>query len=280
MNDAWSSERLAIVGSVLTRYSAYLEPGDRIKLGMEGDPCGTFRSVDDAPTAVVQEVRRDSASGSVHFTAKLEGSGEAIELNNHSVRPEDLWEIDPDYIEAFKERVFQSTQDEADAQVHESADHGTQDATDAERYRSVVNGRLASLEDELSRIQQAEREFRSTMTEVVSELARDLMRSSSGEEVQFAPKYVKRFDQAMDTDEASSHPDLRHDLPEDPTFMGSAGARQEEDKKDKEGDMQEEGQKRRYEGSDADMHQDEKYVFDAVTPLDYHRDMSEPRYDD
>jgi hypothetical protein len=206
MDETWNSERIAIVGSILTRYSAHLEPGDRIQLGMEGDPCTLYRSVDDAPTATVLDVHRES-SGAVRFRAQLDGSGAFVDLNNHSVAPGDLWEIAPSFLDAFKERVFKRTHSENAEEPDKVSESGADEKRDdngahfSEEFRSSIDSRIASIEDNLERLSIAEREFRSTMTEVVRELAGDLLRAKNGDEALFAKKYADKYDKVANEDD-------------------------------------------------------------------------------
>ena len=97
MYDFWDEGRLRIVGDVMQRYGSVLREGDRIKLGMEGDPCDSYRG--EAPRGTVTTVLKDEDSGFVQFWTQLD-DGRQTQLNNRDV--EHVWEIAPEYIETFR----------------------------------------------------------------------------------------------------------------------------------------------------------------------------------
>ena len=97
MYDFWEEGRLRIVGDVMQRYGSVLREGDRIKLGMEGDPCDSYRG--ESPRGTVTTVLKDEDSGFVQFWTQLD-DGRQTQLNNRDV--EHVWEIAPEYIETFR----------------------------------------------------------------------------------------------------------------------------------------------------------------------------------
>lgn len=177
MDPLWDPERLRNVGHVLTRYSAHLAEGDRIRLGMEGDPCTPYRSADDAPRATVTEVTRDGDH--VRFRAQVDGSDELLDLDNRNVS--NVWEIDPDYLDTFRSHVEQPPPE--DEQEKE--------------YRSAIDSQLERLEQRLEDMETTNRAFRETMASTVRALAGDMMRSYRGGKLEFAHQYADRYDLAI-----------------------------------------------------------------------------------
>ena len=104
MTDLWDPERLATVGWIMNRYSDFLRPGDRICIGQEGDPCTTYRSSEDAPSARVENVERE-VDGTVRFRAVMESSGATIQLDNRNVASDRIWELHPSQVDGFRQRV-------------------------------------------------------------------------------------------------------------------------------------------------------------------------------
>lgn len=230
----WDPERLRIVGSVLSRYSAHLAPGHRIRLGMEGDPCSTYRSADDAPRATVVDVRREP-NGEVHFRAQIDGSDGMLELDNLTVAPGRLWEIDPDYLEEFRGYVQAQRSsptgslagslddslaevEDADGEAQENPSRGMDDeprahtpppsaeeeqqpryagANDELEYRSSIDTHFDRLERQMEDIDATNRTFRETMASTVRALAGDLMRAAQGTPIEFAHQYADRYDLAI-----------------------------------------------------------------------------------
>lgn len=181
----WDTERLRIVGSVLSRYSTHLSPGDRIRMGMEGDECSLYRSSTDAPCATVLDVQRDP-NGYVRFRAQLDGSGGVVELDNRNVAPDRIWEIDPEYIETFRGNVERSLQgttnpttnpttDDPIENMDEETVENTHDpepiqSTRFEKYRSSL---MTSLDERLDeRLHTYSEEYRSSLMSTMDERLR------------------------------------------------------------------------------------------------------------
>lgn len=188
----WDPERLRIIGSVLSRYSTYLQPGDHIRLGMEGDPCTIYRSVAEAPVATVLDVQR-KCDGLVQFRAQFRGSEQTFDLDNRSVSPDRIWEIDPDYIDVFRDRVEQQLNQQAKTEAN---DEEVSKHDKSAEFRGMKNS-LESLQKEIAALRDEGTEFRSTMASAVRELAGDLFRASNGESLQFASQYADRYDSVV-----------------------------------------------------------------------------------
>ena len=235
MTDArlWDADRLENIGHILDRYSSSMATGDRVRLGMDGDPLSPYASAEDAPVGTVTEVHRDDATGAVRFRAVLDGSGEAVDLDNQSIAPDRLWEIAPGApLDVYRGRVNAALADGADAAADGEAREAR--AMDEERYRAVqdevarVDDRVGSLEnavgalgDRLVAMDERLRAIGSDMSEGFRHASQDLINVSRGEAAEFAPRFVDRYDAATVVDgarAAESPPhDARHDfeLPDD-----------------------------------------------------------------
>lgn len=211
----WDPERISNIGWLLSRYSEHLQPSDRIKLGIEGDPCGAYRGVEDAPTAIVSHVSRED-SGFVRFTAVLEDSNVEVELDNRNVSPDKVWEIHPDFVDTFRGRVHGDTvsestpeethEDEKDAEPEvDEMRHLSQSEEGDDDFRSSVKTHVESLDERLKRMETAESELERTIASAVRELAGDLMRTYRGEEPEFAYRYADRYDLALTRSATRSH---------------------------------------------------------------------------
>ena len=201
----WDPERISNIGWLLSRYSEHLQPSDRIKLGIEGDPCGAYRGVDEAPTAIVSHVSRED-NGFVRFTAVLEDSNVEVELDNRNVSPDKVWEIHPDFVDTFRGRVHGDEaseeetppEDKEDAQSQEDEmRHLSRSEDGDDDFRSSVKTHVESLDERLKRMETAESELERTIASAVRELAGDLMRAYRGEEPEFAYRYADRYDLAL-----------------------------------------------------------------------------------
>lgn len=181
-SNIWDPQRLQRVGAIVQRYSAYLQPGHRIRCGIEGDPCTNYRSVESAPTGVVTEVFREP-SGYTWFRAVMDESGATCEFNNRDV--ERVWEIDPH--RGWDEFC-------ASVRVQDGA------AAEDEGFRAVDDTKLQSLREELNAHVADMQDFRETMGKAIRELAGDVQRAYRGEATQFAATYLDRYDRAAEMD--------------------------------------------------------------------------------
>ena len=223
----WDPERISNIGWLISRYSEHLQPSDRIKLGIEGDPCGVYRGVDDAPTAIVTHVSRED-SGFVRFTAVLEDSNVEVELDNRNVSPDKVWEIHPDFVDTFRGRVHGEDEleetpamDEGDTKSQDDEMRHLSKSEDGdEDFRSSVKTHVESLDERLKRMETAESELERTIASAVRELAGDLMRAYRGEEPEFAYRYADRYDLALTRSATKNHDEVEQE-PENDDHVSS-----------------------------------------------------------
>ena len=234
MTDLWDPERLATVGWIMNRYSDFLRPGDRIRIGQEGDPCTTYRSSEDAPSARVENVERE-VDGTVRFRAVMESSGATIQLDNRNVASDRIWELHPSQVEEFRQRVQNERTHRGTEDDNDVAEEG-EETREEERSddRPVDDGQEDTLTDLFKEPALQKRltdmEFRGTEMEktiggAIRELAGDLMRIYNGEAPAFSIKFADRYDLALHTDASykGAHDaagrdgtrDTRHDFSED-----------------------------------------------------------------
>ena len=183
---------------------------------MEGDPCSTYRSAEDATRATVIAVERDGDE--VKFRAQLD-DGSVIERSTHEVSPAKLWEVAPEYIAAFRAKVEGARgarRSSTAAAPAEEVDH---------EYRRAVESRLETFEERISHVEgmgdrvlsikTEDDRFRSTMADTVRALAEDVIRQSEGKPMEFVWHYVDSYDKAVES---------RHDDPSTATADPPASA--------------------------------------------------------
>lgn len=218
----WDPERIRVVGKLFRSYSPYLAPNLRVSVGVEGDPCAQYRG--EQPCATVLEVHRDP-DGYVRFRAKLDGSGEEVELDNRNIaRP---WEVARDDVDNFRAHVAHVQAEEADVVAEHGALHGVPDRhgggapapapaepafagqarvqEELTEYRAAMTSRfdafahqLEAMEDRLGGLVEAKvHDLGSTTASTLRALAGDVIRSSQGMDLQFASHYADRYDDAL-----------------------------------------------------------------------------------
>ena len=183
--DVWDSERLEQIGTIMNRYAEHVRVGHRLRLGIEGDPCNTYRSADDAPRGEVVSVQTED-NGYVGFNVRLD-DGELIQVDNRTVDPRRTWEIDPPFLKRFTE----------DAVAGVSSD--AVDASDR-RFRGELQSKIDSLSDHVQRLEDTEFDFRKTTTATIRHLVADLLSLTSGRPPSFAAEYADKYDLAMTDD--------------------------------------------------------------------------------
>ena len=222
--DVWDSERVRMVGAVLNRYGTFLRPGDRIRMGMEGDPCSVYRGAENtAPCAtVLGAVHRDD-SGVVRFRATFDVSKQVIDLDTAQMAPDMMWEVEPDFL---RDNAFF---DGREPNVHEvptasrSSDDPDEVATHLATFGVSLEGireRVAAIETELSdryrgggadaRMQSVDEAFEEalahsgvaarldgierTLQDAFRAMSGDVMNASRGQATPFCNEYARDYD--------------------------------------------------------------------------------------
>jgi hypothetical protein len=204
MTELWEPERLATVGWIMNRYSDFLRPGDLVRIGQEGDPCSTYRSSDDAPSARVENVERE-VDGTVRFRAVMQGSGAVVNLDNRNVASDRIWEIHPSQVEEFRERVeneraHRGTGGEVERDAEE--DEVASASRGGEEEDTNIGKLFASdgLEERVREMEFRGTEMEKTIGGAIRELADDMMRMYRGEAPSFSVKFADKYDLALQTD--------------------------------------------------------------------------------
>lgn len=203
--------RLETLERIMSLYGKHLEANDKIRIGVEGDPCSRFRSMDDAPSATVDKILERRDDGFVRFRAVMDVSGEAYEFTNRSFDPDTVWELHPNLVEEFSARVRGEYRgDPTSSRALEEKIDSLADKLSV--ITKEISERIATLEennqeyrggDDVGELKESEKAFRETMASTIRALAGDTLRLARGEPVEFAHQYVDRYDMALE-DRASS----------------------------------------------------------------------------
>lgn len=170
----WHPTRLMNIGSTLDRYSRHLGEGHRIRVGMEGDPFYPYRSTSDAPTGRVIALSRSTDGQTVDFTVKSDLDGTLLQMNNRSIHPTQIWEIDPEHLDTFRSSVMQHEERTASAPPDEESDlasihHEADDPNDIQTDVKTLNRKISLLEAR-------EKEWKDSLFPFFKGLAQDLVR--------------------------------------------------------------------------------------------------------
>lgn len=115
MTDVWDPARVRTVGEILSRVGPHVQAGCRVRLGMEGDPCAHYRSVDSAPVGTVMSVDRNEDTGLIRYDIRIDArDGEEeyeVVRDNRNIDPRLLWEVLPSYVPTFRGQMLSVVDD-------------------------------------------------------------------------------------------------------------------------------------------------------------------------
>ena len=213
----WEPERMQVVGSILERVSPHIVEGVRIRRGMEGDPCNIYRGPSESPSGTVTHVDHKE-DGVVQFDVKMDNTGDIVRMDNVNIHPSNLWEIHPDFIPEFRDRLLSLSGDNQESSPEPPS------TSALEEYRGATERKFEDVKNDIQRITDNEQEFRSTTASTLRYIAADIVRLSRGEPLEFASKYTDRYDEVVSGDEyrggrtsptrKSSSVNSRHDFVE------------------------------------------------------------------
>lgn len=196
--ELWNPQRLANVSSILERYATHLREGHRIRLGIEGDPCNVYRNADDAPKGTVVSIQPSLEKGGMtRFAVRLDADDTLIELDNRNIDPTKVWEIDPVFLNEFRNSIA------ADISSDEVL------VSDEKEYRGETEARFTDLSGQINRMDNESKDFRATTASMLRHIAADLINISEGRDLEFSKSYADKFDLAMrgttTTEKSSQH---------------------------------------------------------------------------
>ena len=194
--DIWDPSRIRTISSIMERASPHLKEGNRIRKGIEGDPCTPYRRAEDAARGTVKNVTRDE-DGTVTFDAIMDHSGEVVRFDNRGVHAEKIWEIDPSYISTFKGQVDGEEEGEEEMGERDTPLRKSIELEEAAMFRGMMESRFDKLESRLVDLEKNDTDFRSTTASSIRYLAADLMNTSRGDPLEFSGEYADRYDSAL-----------------------------------------------------------------------------------
>lgn len=127
-----------------------------------------FDNPDQAPRGTVEQVFRGE-NGTIRFQGRMDGSGALEEFTNATADPNEVWEMDPQYADAFRRR-------------REGGDTHSPDAS----YRGEVEDRFRAIDEKLTALSDQYADFRSTFADAMVEITRDIKAVQKGEDATFS----------------------------------------------------------------------------------------------
>jgi hypothetical protein len=155
----------------MNRLAPHIEPGFRFRRGMEGDPLYPFDNPEQAPCGTVEQVFRGD-NGSIRFQGRMDGTGSLEEFTNVTADPSEVWEMDPQYADAFRRQREEGRE--------------TRVTDDYASYRGEVEDRFRALDARLSTLADQYADFRSTFAAAMLEVTKDVRAVQNGEPPSFS----------------------------------------------------------------------------------------------
>ena len=184
----YEPERVQKIATIMNKFREVARVGDRVHLGLEGDPQNTYRGTN-RPTATIVKVKNE---GTPHATVRLRfDSGKSVDIKPHSL--ERLWE----FTDASFEKVIERNQP--------ASYRGRATAPDLSEFRSQyakLQKQVGELQETLIQEQDRNRKFGEAMVSTVRELTKEM----KGEVADGEPRFSSTFNQVYDHSERASSP--------------------------------------------------------------------------
>ncbi len=187
----YNPDRIQKIGEIMPGLCEYAQAGDKIHLGLEGDPefpaayRGTSR-----PTGTIQSIRNEGDATIV--TAKMD-DGRTRELSSRTIGAYDTWE--------FTEEGFRG--------VLAREEKKSARAEQALEYRGTSDSDTKSLETKIAQLEdfvESQQAFRKVVVSTMSEIAKDVVNLSkvNGLEAKFCGTLTDRYSALMESRAESS----------------------------------------------------------------------------
>ena len=207
---AYAEDRVTKIGQIMPQFSDVAEPGDRVYMGLEGDPLFPSNYKDDRPVATIEGVEKQDEEYLVSLRMQ---DGSVKRVSSMSLSPTDSWE----YTDASFERVMEREKVKQEERHRAEATFRGARAENAtsEHYRgtSAALGRdIESLQTELQEERNRGQVFRNAIVEAMGALAEDVKKLDRNGKCEFCDTLTAQ----LETKRAEGA------LKADPTFRGRA----------------------------------------------------------
>lgn len=154
----FSEERVANISEIMPKLSEYVQIGDKIYRGLEGDPRFPYAN-SQRPEGTVMNIH-NRGDGLVDLDVKLD-SGEKVTLAAGSIAEDQVWEFSEDTFKNVLERTLKSEQ------------------SSGPEYRGTIksnNLEVVELRNALEAQIKESNEFNQTIVKTLNEMAKDIVK--------------------------------------------------------------------------------------------------------
>ena len=180
----FAEERVANISEIMPKLSEHVRIGDRITLGLEGDPKFPY-SGSNRPTGDVVKVSKKD-DGLVDLDVKL-SSGDTVKLAAGSIAADQIWEFTEDSFRNVLERSI-------NAQKVSSSDNDIESS-----YRGSLNEskEIVELRKALETQIKESNDFNQTVVKTLNEMAKDIINMNPN--AKFCSVFASEYRGAMES---------------------------------------------------------------------------------
>lgn len=176
--DIWSEERIRLIGDVMNEHAEDLKVGVPVQIGIDEDPCNTYRA-SDAPKGHVTSIERNS-NGMVEFTADFPDGQR--KLDNFSILPNKTWQI------------FEGGEYKGEGEAAAEAGRSSAAIRKLKEQLDGVNGTLGLLNERVESLYRGSKtEFHGALGNALKSMCEDIDKVSKGEPPSFCIEFVQKY---------------------------------------------------------------------------------------
>jgi hypothetical protein len=204
MSGLYDSERISKIGTILPGLTQYIQRGDELCLGLEGDPMYPYRGTE-RPTGIVRDVETD---GDTTYITTDMNDGSTRKLSSRTVGAFDTFEFTPSGFEKVLKR------EEEKAARSESLSGSS--------YRNAA-GDSSRLESQMEVLRNENDAFKKTIVSTLREIAAEVAQlgTEARLETKFCSSLAQKYDDMM---EARAESAFRGTLPGESESDGDSDA--------------------------------------------------------
>lgn len=229
----YDSERISKISTILPGLSQYIQKGDELCLGLQGDPMFPYKGVE-RPTGVVQDIEK--VGDSTHITARM-NDGSTRKLTDRTIGAYDSFE----FTSAGFDKVLKREEEKA----------ARSESLSGSAYRNAsAPAESGRMEAEIAALRKENDAFKKTIVSTLREIAAEVshLGTEARLETKFCSTLARKYDDMMEARAESS-------------FRGADDV-DDDDDDDDDADDDAEGDSDREEGSARDGGaRSEKFMF-------------------
>ena len=188
---AYDADRISKISQIMPQFSEVARPGDRVVMGLEGDPLYPYSSSETRPGATITDTQK---VGNEYLIDLQMGDGSTKQVSSYTLSPTEVWEYTDD---AFRGVLDRETPVPTKPAEYRNSDN------------NLLTDEISQLRSDLAHERQTTREFHNTFIATLHELASDVCKlaSSTGEDAKFCKTFNNEYKRMMSSREETIETD-------------------------------------------------------------------------